>query len=593
MTDWFKSLVDGFDRTIRSTGANTASDEKKTQAANASGDTDQVPQLFSGASGVALALGAAAGQIGSRSTQRTPTPTYEYGIYPAIGIARLGDHPLDLGNANTYNLGPERPAWNAWPAASYDLKADVAGVKRIKKQGCRFAIVRRKTIGATVTEELLDLDHPDVVRITWTVKVANAKAAGPRILEAPPPASEPWLGYRNWQRRPDWDARMALVLDPGSKSLHGRNQRVELARPDGAVMPAAFRVANNAQGIRSLGTAASDAKGNLIMFGGEGRSVSDAPGTPPPSTTFNNDDWFDDVYDGWVQAEVELKSGTVIRSSQIASAWVLSAPPDYAPFNPNLVSLWDVLRDIAVRELGYDTSLFAAGKFDTSYRPYFDDEIKPLLIATYCVRQTSSLARAGHANFASYTWDNLTKAAEVLSRLRKPTLLTQLAGAGSNMPMLDAGDAGDVTLTPTQYWMIYQWAQGKCLPGSRPGEPISMQRTRAALQQAIGAAFYPGIEVTRTIRNKTWFSSSPRFEFRFDPNKIVPGDVSKEMALPWQTDFAACSSEWWPTIRPGNVKRGAAFAEWLDGINSNQDMVDKWARLGWVDSSLVEVERQI
>jgi len=59
----------------------------------------------------------------------------------------------------------------------------------------------------------------------------------------------------------------------------------------------------------------------------------------------NNDGWHDDVSDGPVNATVQLKSGETIDA---AGAWVICAIPKFAPYMDNVITLYDVLRQVAV-----------------------------------------------------------------------------------------------------------------------------------------------------------------------------------------------------------------------------------------------------
>jgi hypothetical protein len=153
------------------------------------------------------------------------------------------------------------------------------------REGCRFEL-RRRAI-ETGVDEPLDLDHPDIAALTWTIKVANRKQA-----QGDEPAT-----------------RRARILDPGIQTLSGRNLRVELARPDRAPMPAALR---DSEGIRSLGLATTDAAGTLIVFAAEGRRARD------------RDVWFDDDCDGWVRAELLLRAGPRVLAARIAPAWFVA-----------------------------------------------------------------------------------------------------------------------------------------------------------------------------------------------------------------------------------------------------------------------------
>ena len=77
-------------------------------------------------------------------------------------------------------------------------------------------------------------------------------------------------------------------LDPGIQTLSGRDLRVDLARP-------------GARQAIALGVATTDSAGNLIVFAG------------------------DRPCDGWVRAELLLRSGPRILAARIASAWFVAA----------------------------------------------------------------------------------------------------------------------------------------------------------------------------------------------------------------------------------------------------------------------------
>src|SRR5690606_35997121 len=80
--------------------------------------------------------------------------------------------------------------------------------------------------------------------------------------------------------------------------------------------------------------------------------------------------------------------------------------------------------------------------------------------------------------------------------------------------------------------------------------------------------------------------------FRIDHAVAMPGTISASMALPWQADFAACGSNWWPVPRPNKVipQGTSSYREWFD----TGDMIANWHKLGFVvqqGADKVEVER--
>ena len=82
-------------------------------------------------------------------------------IYPAIGIARVGNSPTE------FFIGPERVGETSSPEGGYK---DAQG--RVKRQAARFRIFGYDAHGQVVQE----ITHKDAT-ITWTVHLANKKAA--------------------------------------------------------------------------------------------------------------------------------------------------------------------------------------------------------------------------------------------------------------------------------------------------------------------------------------------------------------------------------------------------------------------------------
>ena len=114
--------------------------------------------------------------------------------------------------------------------------------------------------------------------------------------------------------------------------------------------------------------------GSVRALGGLGRSGSDPLQPRLNSTKGNradNSNWFDDTSDGLVCATIELGDGTTAT----CSAWVITAPPDFAPGIKNLIALYDALYDVAVRR-GVLTA-----PTDPPHRPSFAQHIQPILSA--------------------------------------------------------------------------------------------------------------------------------------------------------------------------------------------------------------------
>jgi hypothetical protein len=98
--------------------------------------------------------------------------------------------------------------------------------------------------------------------------------------------------------------------------------------------------------------------------------------------------------------------------------------------------------------------------------------------------------------------------------------------------------------------------------------------------------------------------------FRLNATGLNPGDITKQMSLPWQSDFLDCAIEngggrvqfvWWPAQRPIDVLANTKYMKWArafagSGELSPEDMVSDWWRLGLVlrqaDETFAEVDRQ-
>lgn len=116
-----------------------------------------------------------------------------------------------------------------------------------------------------------------------------------------------------------------LVVDPGPATLTG---------PGGqAVFDSGTFLGTSVP----LGGMHTEASGRLVVVGGFGASGFVSPASvPAPLTHFaNNDKWYDDMSDGPVTATVRVSGRT--RAVKAKPAWVIAAPPDFAPGVANFV----------------------------------------------------------------------------------------------------------------------------------------------------------------------------------------------------------------------------------------------------------------
>jgi hypothetical protein len=490
-------------------------------------------------------------------------------IHPSIGVARLGNSPESF-------IGPELPGDHKAPPPD-GLYKDAQC--RMKKQAARFRLFGYDSDGALV-QEITAAD----ASITWTAHLANTKAAGDLFHKA----GEASPGLRN-----PTIARNLLTIDPGPRSLTGPNQATSFNTGMflGVQVP--------------LGEMRTDAEGHLLILGGWGNSAS--PGhtrlgqnVPNVYPFANSDDWFDDVSDGPITAQVTF-NGTGFDA---VGAWVICAPPKYAPGIDDPVTLYDVLYQRAV-----DQGLLTAPAI-----PSFNKDIFPILDRAIKIKWLFDLRTvAGHVNHrameVTFPITSSSQRRDIVRKLRDPRLPANTPSPNSAMPRIwsDAFLAGvNAALTKTQYDNMQKWAAGT-YTNDWSGVPPSPQTQitpegldRAALESCVGAAFFPGIETSWATRDVYRFIEP----FRLDWNLLQPGDLTKLMSVPWQSDFLDCAQEgaflmaWWPAHRPIQVwPEGGALPDlWSRGLGETAtDFIRNWHRMGMVleiGGKFLETQRQ-
>jgi hypothetical protein len=170
------------------------------------------------------------------------------------------------------------------------------------------------------------------------------------------------------------------------------------------------------------------------------------------------------------------------------------------------------------------------------------------------------------------------------------------------MPLLNNGQNSS-QLADFQHAFMQQWSNGQVnedWPPNVPGTITPDGLTQAALENCIGAAFFPGIEAggipqgtAKNILDLAFVEA-----FRLDQSQVAAGDATKAMARPWQGDFMLCSgpesqtavdsdqTSWWPSARPIGIY---PFDDptnkrlWTLGVASSMaDMVQNWHQLGFI-----------
>ena len=525
--------------------------------------------------------------------------SYSYAIYPAIGIARVG-------TSEKFYIGPEEA--NALPSnidgsdfASTDFRDEE---KRLKRQAAHFAIHYIGEDGVSIPLAIGDIipvgDQERTVKdIKWTVHLANKK---PIWYEFQTNQGEDGYGPNHPLRNSDVTGakeRQRMIIDPGARTVNqclptGKFDRSstpdsENRFPPQNIKPYCIDTLGELQVITEQIGARNCNVGDLLVVGGHGHSGSQNEDIEI-KTYANNNGWYDDTSDGSVTATILLDDGTEIGCAEIQAAWVICGPPAYAPQIPNLVTLYDTIFDIAVRKMNYRPDIFEGGMWKSGeggFFPHFETHIQPILergqtypwvVAIPPKPHHFDMAMMGDSSIAMKGMRQ-----RILDYLRAPNdenTLVDSSSGGTMMPYL-AGDASigpaDKTpskflhLTDTQYFMLQQWADGyfTCGKENNPKKSYGDVITQGVLENCVGGAFSPGIEMTWVSRLVPIYSAPFRIRVKDDicyplsldwnPEAgLEPGDITKFMAIPWQADFNECSSQpidgrtvwWWPAQRP-------------------------------------------
>jgi hypothetical protein len=307
-----------------------------------------------------------------------------YRIHPGIGIARLGNSP------DKFCISPEQPA-------ALPIECDGDGNPVLAKDGSETTIStfkdkegRIKRQAARFQVWVYDDESPDgrplklgdpiegggnagtLVDIRWRVWIANKKAS--------------WYEFEQLQGEHGYakghplrnasvtgeTARQRLIIDPGPRTVDTKTQaRASFDREAGENYSPTFPPPLQPNSIDTLGNLVADAQGRLLVLGGHGNSgtyLSDEFGQPRIDSYANNDGWFDDVADGPVMARLVMHSPLVDSDRYVDveyPAWVLVGYPSYVPEILDVVTITDVVDNMAVTQFAERTDLYGtAGTFD-------------------------------------------------------------------------------------------------------------------------------------------------------------------------------------------------------------------------------------
>ncbi|WNO09951.1 LodA/GoxA family CTQ-dependent oxidase [Teredinibacter sp. KSP-S5-2] len=572
--------------------------------------------------------------------------TQYFRVHPNINFTRVGSSDEyyiapetaagEIVNEATGLFGglPIKPGTEDTPIQAGDLRDAKENPKR---QAARFRIFaydqpqahypgedpgREITIGSKVGNKV-------VKDILWTVHVANKKNNNYSITDSEGQEIG-ILAYENGQLPPVRNKEFGtdlnstnrlskLVIDPGPRAIASSTMGKETLAFDDKQTPSYytpdgkpnnldyypvsfpdqhFDMFNPLGKIDSLGEVTIEANtGRLIVTGGYGKaSAIMRNNTPPPLTdAIDNDDWFDDVSDGPVQATILFEDGS---TEEAIHGWVVCTDPGYAPQTRNVVSTWDDIYNTWVENLNLVPQMFQGGQYQQNYQASFNGDVLPVFHAAFLQRWNTNLPKKGvqgHEYMASITPSDDPKAKlPSFEQLIRDPNNTDEDGEGVKMP-LSLGDATKsfLSVSPTQYFLLNQWYQGK-YDTSAPAIGAGEKLDKVVLENCLGGRYSPGIELTFIVRDtnlyiKDWQGATGPFRINLQPldynqanknapflqqgyiplrtEKVEPGDLSKFMSQPWHTDYNSCATHtpdpnpagnntlyWsWPAQRPVNV----------------------------------------
>jgi hypothetical protein len=530
-------------------------------------------------------------------------------IHPAIGVARVGNSP-----AGSFT-GPEMPG-----AVAHDRDdfRDPAG--RIKRQAARFRVFGLDQDG-NVVREITARE----ASITWRVHIANKKAEWFEFHQA----LDLTTAYSEVNLRRNKEVggagRSKLVIDPGQRLICGRN-----VNRRGADRRYAFDTGQFLGASVYLGELRTDAEGRLLVLGGRGTSAS--PILAPLKHTANNDGWYDDVSDGSVDAEVAFED----RKLSATGSWVIVAPPDYAPGFHAVITGYDLLLDTAMK---LQPSLMPD-------RPEFFRNILPIFTRFSDLQWLNAgfMQEFGWGSPLDFSQPPLVRELSDPGEARLPLRQAMLARfrdpvkpvfSGSLWPELYGDNLFNASdpiwppqivqaLLPSQYRWLSQWAEGD-FTVSRPVRlrwselsPAEQCESldRAALLGITGGPFQPGAEVSWPMRHSLLYSEpfrikrrpfgEPIWGDRLTPGLALsaggpldgatPGDLTRWLACPWQTDTVSCLSAYgrrvsdylptfWPERAPNDVLTAAAYEIVVDPdrpLAQREAAFGSWQRSKWL-----------
>lgn len=607
-------------------------------------------------------------------------------IYPSIGVARLGNGPAEKEHVI---FSPEIPWANLFETDNHYLMPD----GKIKKQAQRFYIYECDNGGKPVRQ----IDPADY-DIQWSAEVANKKpfwydfnnsldlsiVSKNRNVSPDFAKNKIAPGIPAVQRNPN-------VLNMGPRMPHGYNYRKELVNNPPTVSVDRTNMRESILGqfpsatqggesllAKSLDTAPAQVglgtieydEGTLIFYAADGVSASLNPSDL--NTDFaDNSNWYDDICDGRITASITSRSTGVTYhlDSAESAAWVVTAPPDYAPQIHPISSMYHIMCGAGTDKYATEFSLvfpllyclyrmqwvnlgdFLAPSFREVIDKLTDEGKLKYLFQKHPKGEADAVREKIFALFRNPAYPVLNEPIIPSSSTTSiddrgvgttELMLPYYPGDGINYP---GSPAQWFAIPPLLYEQLKRWKEGDFQPMRLPsgnideiGEVFRKQflktakderkrpllMTRAVLETLYGGGFHPGVEITWPMRHNLIYAENREVyndvtenfglfglrEIRInaataaeqqkiyyndfglqmgsediresmDPNhkkhwlwKITPGDLTKWMGIPWQSDAGSCQAvyvekqypipAWWAANLPVHVLPEESYYKLLD-----------------------------
>lgn len=544
-------------------------------------------------------------------------------LSPSVGVARLGN------STGQFCLSPDKIGGLPFEADQFGNKLgtvkhfkDEAG--QIRRQGQLFRLLDAD--GNEIT-----LNSPDVESITWTVHLANKKAAWYQFSELKGNLLFPDNSYAKWdvdlrnKSVEGEEARQKLIVDPGPRTISGRKKSIDFSEN---TVPSSYKKASFPEAdklkygtlVESLGDLKTDDDGRLVVLGGFGH----AGGNEPLTSYGGSDTWHDDISDGSVHCEVVFKDGSKAQ----VSGWVIVGSPDYVPEIVNISTLSDTMFDVGVRNFDLMPDMFNHGKFNPNYKVNYQRDILPIIqrLGRYqwvanvqaMVNFTTNIFdysdpgeanKANRMNYFSYFREPNDKQNPVPNEPQSQMFKENGDDVFPMMPLNSGSNSVSndtiekfLALDETQYYMMKQWAEGNFENNPNyEALPISYA-DMASVGNCVGLPMCPGIEVTWSLQNPVIYSSSYQImharamngfnETGLTPSRdecegggCEPGDLTKRMACPWQADFFQCTVQYINFTNPDFNKDERHTVETVTTVTES-----KWKESGLTFNETVTVK---